>query len=76
MIEASKLEYFTLAAWLRGLAEGLNRDDDVSPVIIAKLNRAAQMLDYVFFSEIENGGNEDDFIQKREENWSPFGIEE
>ena len=58
MIDKGKLEYFTLAAWLRGLSEGLDRGDLVSPVIVAKLNRAAQLLDFVFVSSI--GDKEDD----------------
>ncbi len=46
MIDANKLQYFTMAAWMRGHASGL--DEDQHKVLIAKLNKAADMLDYVW----------------------------
>ena len=46
MIDASKLQYFTMAAWMRGYASGLDEYEHKS--LIAKLNKAADMLDAVF----------------------------
>jgi hypothetical protein len=46
MIDANKLQYFTMAAWMRGYASGL--DEYQHKVLIAKLNKAADMLDYVW----------------------------
>ena len=46
MIDAGKLQYFTMAAWMRGYASGLDEYQD--KVLIAKLNKAANMLDAVF----------------------------
>ena len=46
MIDASKLQYFTMAAWMRGYAAGLDEYQHQS--LIAKLNKAADMLDAVF----------------------------
>ena len=60
MIDSGKLEYFTLAAWLRGYAEGSDNGDYVSPSISKKLRRAADMLEFVFKSEVDFGGNEND----------------
>jgi len=59
MIDANKLQYFTMAAWLRGYAEGIERDDYNTPAICKKLNKAADMLDYVFNSYINNGEDDD-----------------
>ncbi len=44
-MDANKLQYFTMAAWMRGYASGL--DADVHPTLVFKLNKAADMLDYV-----------------------------
>ena len=46
MIDASKLQYFTMASWLRGYAEGL--DEYEHKTLIFKLNKTADMLDAVF----------------------------
>jgi hypothetical protein len=46
MIDASKLQYFTMAAWMRGYASGL--DEYQHRALIFKLNKAADMLDAVF----------------------------
>jgi len=46
MIDASKLQYFTMASWLRGYAEGL--DEYEHKTRIFKLNKTADMLDAVF----------------------------
>lgn len=46
MIDADKLQYFTMAAWMRGYASGL--DEYEHKALIAKLNKAADMLDAVF----------------------------
>jgi hypothetical protein len=46
MIDAGKLQYFTMAAWMRGYASGL--DEYEQKVLIFKLNKAADMLDAVF----------------------------
>lgn len=46
MIDAGKLQYFTMAAWMRGYASGLDEYDQKT--LIAKLNKAADMLDAVF----------------------------
>ena len=46
MIDAGKLQYFTMAAWMRGYASGLDEYQHQS--LIAKLNKAADMLDAVF----------------------------
>ena len=46
MINAGKLQYFTMAAWMCGYAAGLDEYQHQS--LIAKLNKAADMLDAVF----------------------------
>ncbi len=46
MIDPNKLQYFTMAAWMRGYAAGLDEYEDKT--LIAKLNKAADMLDYVW----------------------------
>ena len=46
MIDAGKLQYFTMAAWMRGYASGL--DEHEHQALIYKLNKAADMLDAVF----------------------------
>ena len=51
MIDANKLQYFTMAAWLRGYASGLDEYNDKA--LIHKLNKAADMLDYVWGKYVE-----------------------
>ena len=46
MIDADKLQYFTMAAWMRGYAAGL--DEYEHKTLVSKLNKAADMLDYVW----------------------------
>ena len=46
MIDANKLQYFTMAAWMRGYASGL--DEYEHKTLVFKLNKAADMLDAVF----------------------------
>lgn len=46
MIDPNKLQYFTMAAWMRGYASGL--DEDLHQTLIHKLNKAADMLDDVW----------------------------
>lgn len=46
MIDANKLQYFTMAAWMRGYASGL--DEYQHKTLVFKLNKAADMLDYVW----------------------------
>lgn len=46
MIDAGKLQYYTMAAWMRGYAAGL--DDYQDKALIHKLLKAADMLDAVF----------------------------
>jgi len=46
MIDAGKLQYFTMAAWMRGYATSL--DEYQHRALIVKLNKAADMLDAVF----------------------------
>ena len=61
MIDNDVLKYFTTAAWLRGYAEAIESSDSyVKPAIAAKLKEAANMLDYVFTSQINKGGDGDD----------------
>lgn len=61
MIDASKLQYFTMAAWMRGYAEGLDEYEDKN--LIYKLKKAADMLDAVWGKYAEeqelNEENED-----------------
>jgi len=56
MIDANKLQYFTMAAWLRGYASGLDEYNDKT--LIHKLNKAADMLDYVWGKYLEEEGDE------------------
>lgn len=56
MIDGNKLQYFTMAAWLRGYADGL--DEYEHKALIFKLRKAAQMLDAVFGSFTEESGEE------------------
>ena len=56
MIDATKLQYFTMAAWLRGYASGL--DEDAHQALIYKLNKAADMLDYVWSKYLEENEEE------------------
>lgn len=51
MIDANKLQYFTMAAWMRGYASGL--DADVHPTLVHKLNKAADMMDAVWKTYVE-----------------------
>jgi hypothetical protein len=46
MIDANKLQYFTMAAWMRGYAAGLDEYEDKN--LIYKLKKAADMLDAVW----------------------------
>jgi hypothetical protein len=46
MIDANKLQYFTMAAWMRGYATSLDEYQHRS--LIFKLNKAADMLDAVW----------------------------
>lgn len=46
MIDANKLQYFTMAAWMRGYADGLDEYEDKN--LIYKLKKAADMLDAVW----------------------------
>ena len=46
MIDSNKLQYFTMAAWMCGYAAGL--DEYQHKLLIAKMNKAADMLDYVW----------------------------
>ena len=59
MIDAGKLQYFTMAAWLRGYASGLDQYEHKT--LIHKLTKTADMLDAVFSKyqeEIEGDGHE------------------
>jgi len=58
MIDAGKLQYFTMAAWLRGYADGLNEYEHKT--LIFKLNKAADMLDYVWGKYAEEFNKEED----------------
>lgn len=51
MIDANKLQYFTMAAWMRGYASGLS--PDVHPTLVHKLNKAADMMDAVWKQYVE-----------------------
>lgn len=59
MIDPRKLEYFTMAAWLRGYSEGIEKQDLNTPAVQKKLLKAADMLDYVFNSYINNGDEDE-----------------
>jgi hypothetical protein len=62
MIDPNKLQYFTMAAWMRGYAAGL--DEYQHKALIYKLNKAADMLDFVWGNyageddELKAGGTE------------------
>lgn len=57
MIDAGKLQYYTMAAWMRGYVAGLDEYQDKA--LIAKLTKAADMLDAVFGKYTEEiGGDE------------------
>ena len=51
MIDPNKLQYFTMAAWMRGYAEGL--DEDLHPGLVFKLNKAASLLEHVWGRYVE-----------------------
>jgi hypothetical protein len=58
MIDASKLQYFTMAAWMRGYADGLDEYQHES--LKHKLFKAADMLDAVwgkYSEEYQEGVN-------------------
>lgn len=61
MIDPNKLQYFTMAAWLRGFAEGIDDGTAVSTSNVNKLKKAADMLDFVF-SEYIDQGDEDERV--------------
>jgi hypothetical protein len=46
IMDAGKLQYFTMAAWMRGYATSL--EEYQHRALIFKLNKAADMLDAVF----------------------------
>lgn len=54
MIDADMLQYFTMAAWLRGYASGLDQYEHSS--LIHKLTKTADMLDAVFGKYMEERG--------------------
>lgn len=54
MLDANKLQYFTMAAWMRGYAAGLDEYEDKN--LIYKLNKAADMLDAVWGKYAEEQG--------------------
>lgn len=56
MVDASKLQYFTTAAWLRGYASGLDQYEHKS--LIHKLNQAADLLDHVWSRYVEEEGQD------------------
>lgn len=51
MIDPKKLQYFTMAAWMRGYASGL--DGDLHSTLVYKLNKAADMMDSVWQAYVE-----------------------
>jgi hypothetical protein len=51
MIDPNKLQYFTMAAWLRGYAEGLDAYEHEA--LVFELKKAADMLDYVWGKYVE-----------------------
>ena len=57
MIDANKLQYYTMAAWLRGYVAGL--DEYADKTLIAKLDKAADMLDAVFGKYSDELGADD-----------------
>lgn len=57
MIDSGKLQYYTMAAWMRGYVAGL--DDYQDKALIAKLTKAADMLDAVFGKYTEETGEDE-----------------
>lgn len=57
MIDANKLQYFTMASWARGYAAALDEYED--KYLKQHLEKMASMLEYVFSSEISRGNDED-----------------
>ena len=57
MIDANKLQYFTMAAWLRGYSDCLDEYED--KYLKGKLLKAADMLDHVWGRYVENEGEEE-----------------
>jgi hypothetical protein len=51
MIDPNKLQYFTMAAWMRGYAEGL--DEYKHDYLRFRLNKAADLLDAVWNNYVE-----------------------
>ena len=51
MIDPNKLQYFTMAAWLRGYADSLNEHEQRT--LVNKLKKAAGMLDEVWGKYVE-----------------------
>lgn len=65
MIDPNKLQYFTMAAWMRGYASGL--DEYQHKTLVYKLNKAADMLDYVWGRYVEE--------QEEQEELKPGGTD-
>jgi hypothetical protein len=57
MIDAGKLQYYTMAAWMRGYVAGLDEYQDKA--LVAKLSKAADMLDAVFGKYTEEIGEDE-----------------
>lgn len=57
MIDSGKLQYYTMAAWMRGYVAGLDEYQDKA--LVAKLTKAADMLDAVFGKYTEEIGEEE-----------------
>lgn len=57
MIDSGKLQYYTMAAWMRGYVAGL--DDYQDRALIAKLTKAADMLDAVFGKYTDETGEDE-----------------
>jgi hypothetical protein len=51
IMDASKLQYFTMAAWMRGYASSL--DEHLHSALIFKMNKAADMMDAVWGKYLE-----------------------
>ena len=58
MIDAGKLQYFTMAAWMRGYASSM--DEHRNSALIYKMNKAADMLDAVWGKYQEEMESEDE----------------
>jgi hypothetical protein len=59
IMDASKLQYFTMAAWMRGYASSL--DEHLHSALIFKMNKAADMMDAVwgkYLEELEESKDE------------------